>query len=380
MSRSGTAGRWSTAAATRSPRVVRAPDVAGPPSLVLAGLLALACATPATKAGQTGAAPGEAPPGMVWIPGGRFMMGSEGEHALPAERPAHLVDVDGFFIDVHTVTNAEFRAFVAATGYVTVAERAPDAEALLSQLPPGTPEPPKELLVPGALVFAPTDREVDLRDWSQWWRWVPGADWRHPEGPDSSIEGKDDHPVVQVAWDDAMAYASWAGKRLPTEAEWEFAARGGAAAHEHAWGAAPFDTTHPQAHIYAGAFPTHPASTKPVGSYPANAAGLYDMAGNVWQWTLDWYHPASYRMDADRGVPLNPQGVAAGLDPSTGSALVKVVRGGSFLCNDSYCRGYRASARSPGATDTGGPHIGFRAVMTVEQWQEWRQRGATGAR
>ncbi|HEX9564610.1 MAG TPA: formylglycine-generating enzyme family protein [Gemmatimonadaceae bacterium] len=344
--------------------------------VIPAGLIVLACASPKTKASHTGMAPGDAPPGMVWIPGGRFLMGSEDEHALPAERPAHLVDVDGFFMDAHTVTNAGFRAFVEATGYVTVAERPADEAALLSQLPPGAPAPPRDLLAPGSLVFAPTDSEVDLRDWSRWWMWVPGADWRHPDGPGSSIDGKDDHPVVQVAWDDAVAYAHWAGARLPTEAEWEFAARGGSVGTEQAWGSGPFDHAHPPAHIYDGVFPTRRASTKPVGSFAPNAAGLHDMAGNVWEWTMDWYHPDSYRR-AGTGVPRNPPGAAAGLDPSTGSVRVRTLRGGSFLCSDLYCRGYRASARSPGATDTGGPHIGFRTIMTVEQWS---RRGEVAAR
>jgi formylglycine-generating enzyme required for sulfatase activity len=316
---------------------------------------------------------------MVWVPGGRTLIGSEGPHALPNESPAHSVDVDGFFMDAQTVTNARFRAFVEATGYVTVAERAPDAAALLAQLPPGTAAPPAELLVPGSIVFAPTDREVDLRDWSQWWRWSPGASWRHPDGPGSSIEGKDDHPVVQVAWEDAVAFATWAGTRLPTEAEWEYAARGGQAQHEHAWGDAGSDPAHPPAHIYDGDFPRQPATTRPVGSYAPNDLGLYDMAGNVWEWTGDWYHPNTYRLGGG-GVPINPTGTPSGYDPATGSTQVRTIRGGSFLCNDSYCRGYRASARLPGAVDTGAPHIGFRTVMSVASWEAWRERAATGPR
>ncbi|MGQ0639240.1 MAG: formylglycine-generating enzyme family protein [Gemmatimonadaceae bacterium] len=306
-------------------------------------------------------APGAGPEGMVWIPGGRFLMGSEGTHALPNARPVHPVAVDGFFMDRDVVTNAQFAAFVQATGYVTVAERAPDVAALMAQLPAGAVPPPQEQLVPGSLVFTPSPNVVDLRDWSQWWRWVPGADWRHPEGPLSSIAGKDSHPVVQVAWEDAVAFAKWAGKRLPTEAEWEFAARSGAEQREHAWGDAAFDPEHPQAHIYAGTFPAHAASTRPVGSYVPNTYGLRDMSGNVWQWTLDWFHPDTYRSDFGRGVVRNPVS-------TTGASAMRVMRGGSFLCNDSYCRGYRVSARSFGAPDTGGPHIGFRSVMTVQQW------------
>ncbi len=318
-------------------------------------------------------APGDAPPGMVWIPGGRFLMGSEGLHALPNERPVHTVAVDGFFMDRDVATNAEFAAFVKATGYVTLAERAPDVAALMAQLPAGTPAPPNERLVPGSLVFVPTERTVDLRDVSRWWRWQPGADWRHPDGPESSIIERESHPVVQLAWDDAVAFAKWAGKRLPTEAEWEFAARGGAEQLEHAWGSRTFNPARPQAHIYEGTFPTHAASTRPVGSYPPNAYGLRDMSGNVWQWTLDWFHRDTYRADRERGVVRNPQGPSAGVEPGP----ARVMRGGSFLCSDSYCRGYRVSARSSGAPDTGGPHIGFRTVMTVEQWRVWQQeRGA----
>jgi formylglycine-generating enzyme required for sulfatase activity len=283
----------------------------------------------------------------------------------------HVVDVDGFFMDVDVVTNAEFAAFVSATGYVTVAERAPDVAALMAQLPPGTPQPASERLVPGSLVFMPTEQRVDLRDWSRWWRWVAGANWRHPNGPESTIA--DSHPVVQVAWDDAVAYAQWAGKRLPTEAEWEFAARGGMEQREHVWGDAPFDLEHPQAHIYDGEFPTQAATTRVVGSYPPNAYGLRDMAGNVWQWTVDWFHPNAYRADQERGIVRNPSGPPSGMEPGA----TRVMRGGSFLCSDSYCRGYRVSARNSSAPDTGGPHIGFRTVMTVEQYAVWRRTRAT---
>ena len=333
----------------------------------------ISCQQPAGDAPGTthtpAPAPGEAPEGMVWVPGGPFVMGSESEFADPAEAPEHDVVVDGFFMDTHSVTNAEFRVFVEATGHVTVAEKAPTAKDLLKQMPPGTPPPPPEVLVPGSLVFSPTSQRVDLRDWSQWWRWEPGADWRHPEGPGSTIEGRDDHPVVQVAWEDAVAYAEWAGRRLPTEAEWEFAARGGHERREFAWGDQPLDQEDPQAHIYEGSFPMHTAAPKAVGSYPPNAYGLYDMAGNVWHWTLDWYHPDTYARDHARGVVENPTGPAEPSDPRSGLQPMRVLRGGSFLCSDSYCRGYRVSARSPGAADSGASHIGFRTVMTVEQWK-----------
>ncbi len=337
--------------------------------MALAVIAVAGCArdpSPASTA-STPAPATDAPPGMVWIPGGRFMMGGDDADAADAERPLHAVAVDGFFMDAHTVTNAQFREFIAATGYVTVAERAPSADEILRQLPPGAPPPDASLLVPGSVVFEPTVEQVDLRDWSRWWRWTPGASWRHPDGPDSDIEGKDDFPVVHVAWEDARAYLDWSGKRLPTEAEWEFAARGGRPHARYAWGDADLDPAHPQAHIYAGTFPTHAAEPRRVGSFPSTGYGLYDMSGNVWQWTADWYRPDTYTLDHARGEVRNPAGPALSPVPP-----VKVLRGGSFLCNDSYCRGYRVSARSPGDPASGASHIGFRGVIGAEQWRASR--------
>lgn len=307
---------------------------------------------------------------MVWIPGGQFRMGSDSPLAQPEEGPVHNVEVDGFFIDIHTVTNSRFREFVDATGYVTVAEKAPDVKELMRQLPPGTPAPAAESLVPGSLVFTPTKGEVDLRDWSQWWRFVPDANWRQPEGPGSSIDERHDHPVVHVAWDDAVAFATWAGTRLPTEAEWEYAARAGNDRTDHTWGAASFDSAHPQAHIYQGVFPTHDATTSRVGTHAPNAFGLFDMSGNVWQWTADAFSAETYRSDAAKGVARNPV-------HADSAVHMRTLRGGSYLCNDTYCRGYRVSARSPNARDTGASHIGFRTVMTVEMWKEWKKRSRT---
>ncbi|MBC7893994.1 MAG: formylglycine-generating enzyme family protein [Cytophagaceae bacterium] len=344
-------------------------------TLLVASLLA--CSGPSAETvRQPSLAPGDAPPGMVWVPGGEYQMGGDDAHASDVERPVHRVRVDGFFLDAHTVTNARFEEFVQATGYVTVAERTPDVEGLMAQLPPGTAAPDAALLVPGSLVFTPIATAVDLRDWSRWWSWAPGADWRHPEGPQSSIEGKQDHPVVHVAWEDAVAWATWAGRRLPTEAEWEFAARGGAERSPHTWGDAAHDPAQPQAHIYEGTFPAHAAAPTRVGRYPPNGYGLHDMSGNVWQWTLDWYRPDTYAVDDRRGVVVNPTGPAASLDPRTEGQPARVLRGGSYLCNDAYCRGYRVSARSPGAPDSGTSHIGFRTVMTVEQWRA--RKGSQG--
>lgn len=323
-------------------------------------LLALAACGRGEPLALVTQAPGEAPPGMVWIPGGRFAMGSESPLSQPSERPVQTVLVDGFFIDIHPVTNRRFRAFIDATGYVTGAEKVPDLAALMQQLPPGAPEPPRDALVAGSLVFTPTAHAVDLRDWSQWWRFVPGANWRQPRGAGSSIDGLDDHPVVHVSWDDAIAYAAWAGGRLPTEAEWEFAARGGHDGAEHAWGNAPLDDAHPQAHVYQGTFPRAEASTAPVGAHAPNDFGLFDMSGNVWHWTLDTWHPDAYaRRAPDARNPVH----------ADTSSVERVLRGGSHLCSDSYCRGYRVSARSPNARDSGASHIGFRIIMTVDQWR-----------
>jgi len=234
------------------------------------------------------------PARMVWIASGTFRMGTNDERSFPNERPAHLVEVQGFWIDQQDVTNAEFDKFVEATGYVTTAERKPDWEELKKELPPDTPEPDDSVLVPGSLVFTPTFGPVSLDDLSAWWRWIPGADWRHPEGPASSIKGRENHPLVRVSWYDGVAYARWAGKRLPTEAEWEFAARGGLESKRYFWG----DEFRPNgkylANTWQGVFPVHDSGedgfvgTSPVGSFPANRYGLYDMAGNVWQWSSDW--------------------------------------------------------------------------------------------
>jgi formylglycine-generating enzyme required for sulfatase activity len=312
------------------------------------------------------------PPGMKWIPGGAFTMGSDDPDVSTHEHPAHRVRVDGFWIDETDVTNAQFRRFVEATGYVTTAEKAPTLEDILRFSRPGTPPPDKKDLVPGSLVFTPPDHPVDLGDVRGWWKWTPGADWRHPQGPDSSIDGMDDHPVVHVSWFDANAYAKWAGKRLPTEAEWERAARGGLEGKKYVWGDEPFDEDRPQCNNFQGHFPDnntakdHYERTSPVKAFKPNGYGLYDMAGNVWQWTADWYLPEAYALTADKGVLVNPAGPEHSFDP-TKRPPERVQRGGSFLCCVGYCFNYRPSARMGCTADTGMSHVGFRCVMTKER-------------
>ncbi len=286
---------------------------------------------------------------LVALPGGEFTMGSDDHY--PEERPAHRRRVEPFEFAAHPVTNAQFAAFVDATGYVTVAEQAPD--------PADFPGADPADLVPGGLVFTPSSGPVDLRDWSRWWRWQPGADWRHPLGPSSSIEAKADHPVVQVCFVDATAYAAWAGLRLPTETEWEFAARGGLEAREYAWG----DELHPDgavlANTWLGDFPyrsTGWGGTSPVGSYPANDWGLVDLIGNVWEWTADPHTP---RHDA-AGVDIGQRRDL--LSPSGRPDAFRVTKGGSHLCAPEYCRRYRPAARSPQSEDSATSHLGFRCA------------------
>lgn len=306
---------------------------------------------------------------MVSLEGGPFWMGSA--HHYAEEAPVHRVSIDGFAIDQHAVTNDRFARFVESTGYVTVAQRPLD--------PADYPGAPPENLVPGSLVFIGTPGPVDLRHLSQWWAWTPQASWRHPEGPGSSIDGRLDHPVVHVAHEDAAAYAAWAGAALPTEAEWEYAARGGLDGAEFTWG----DEARPGGRIMANTWdgPDFPwrssgesgwVGTSPVGSFPPNGFGLFDMAGNVWEWTEDWWthrHPD----DADKPccIPSNPRGgpVDRSYDPSQPQFPIprKVIKGGSHLCADSYCLRYRPAARRPQMIDTGTSHIGFRCIRRPER-------------
>lgn len=314
----------------------------------------------------------EPPPGMVWIPAGVFQMGTDHADGRIDEGPVHRVQVDGFFIGIHEVTNAEFARFVEDTGYLTVAERAVDWQTLADQVPPGTPKPPPELLQPGSLVFDPPEEPVSLGDPSAWWTWMPGASWKRPEGPGSTIEGRMDHPVVHIAWEDAVAYCDWIGGRLPTEAEWERAARGGLEGRRFVWGDEDIDPT--RANVWTGRFPDFNdrrdghVRTAPVGSFPPNGFGLRDMAGNVWEWCGDRYRVDEYRRRIaslqDGGVVRDPTGPERTVDPRNPHAPVsRVQRGGSYLCHPSYCSSYRPSARMSTTPDSSASHVGFRVVM-----------------
>ncbi|WP_183558970.1 formylglycine-generating enzyme family protein [Mucilaginibacter sp. SP1R1] len=308
--------------------------------------------------------------GMVWIKAGAFMMGADNKQAAPDEYPKHQVSVTGFWMDITEVTNAQFASFVKATGYITTAEQKPDWSELKKQLPPGTPKPADSLLVPASLVFTPPHHAVSLNDYSQWWSWKKGASWKHPQGAGSNIKGKDNYPVVQVSWYDAVVYCKWAGKRLPTEAEWEWAARGGLENKVYPWGNEPVDAGKPKANTWQGHFPDNNTEKDkfyglaPVGSFAANGYGLYDTAGNVWEWCADYYNNTYYEKIAGTAGNKDPNGPAESYDPDEPNAKKRVIRGGSFLCNDSYCSGYRVSRRMKSTEDSGMEHLGFRCVAS----------------
>jgi formylglycine-generating enzyme required for sulfatase activity len=309
---------------------------------------------------------------MVWIPGGEFSMGTDdptrslcgGNDPMADARPIHRVYVDGFWMDKTEVTNAQFSAFIQATGYVTMAERRPSPEEF-----PGVPETD---LVPGSIIFTPTDRPVPLDNFLQWWRYQPGANWAHPEGPGSDLKGREQHPVVHVAFEDAISYARWAGKQLPTEAEWEFAARGGQTGKPYTWGdEAPMGVSWKRANIFQGRFPMKDLGTDgfagiaPVAQYAANPYGLYDMAGNVWEWCSDWYRADTYakRVALAGGATIrNPAGPPDSLDPAEPQTPKRVHRGGSFLCTDQYCTRYLVGSRDKGEPGTSSNHLGFRCI------------------
>lgn len=304
---------------------------------------------------------------MVWIPAGEFLMGSDDHY--PEEAPARPVAVDGFWIDPFETTNRRFAQFVEETGYRTVAERPLD--------PADFPGAPVENLVPGSLVFTPTTGPVDLRHINQWWTWTPGACWKHPDGPHSSIDGHEDEPVVHVAFADAEAYATWAGKSLPTEAQWERAARGGLEGAPYVWGDEPEEPGGERlANYWHGEFPWRHedgyGARAPIGSFHANGYGLHDMAGNVWEWTTDWYAArGSGESEQTCCVPANPTGgkLEESYDPAQPQFHIprKVIKGGSFLCADSYCMRYRPGARRPQMVDTGMSHIGFRCIVRTSE-------------
>ena len=305
--------------------------------------------------------------GMKYMPGGTFLMGGDNEQASADEYPKHSVQVNAFWMDATEATNAQFQKFVDATGYKTTAEQKPDWEELKKSVPPGTPKPPDSVLVAASLVFKQTEREVDLHNFNQWWNWVAGASWKHPQGPGSHIKGKENYPVVQVSWYDAMAYCKWAGKRLPTEAEWEFAARGGLVNNIYPWGNEHVNAGKSKTNSWEGKFPYFNEmkdghlTAAPVRSFTANGYGLYDMAGNVWEWCSDWYDAGYYKILANT-TTQNPKGPEKSSDPEDMYTPKRSLRGGSFLCNDSYCSGYRVARRMKSSPDTGLEHTGFRCV------------------
>jgi sulfatase modifying factor 1 len=334
----------------------------GTPSIEPAGLTAW---SPKINDSKT---PAAAPVGMTWIPGGEFWMGAADERMTDA-LPWHRVYVDGYWMDTTEVTNEQFARFVKATGYVTVAERQPRAEDY--------PQARPENLIKGSVVFSPPDHAVKLDNQFQWWKYVPGANWQHPEGAGSDIKDRMNHPVVHIAYEDAVAYSKWAGKRLPTEAEFEFASRGGLDRKRFAWGDEFMPAGKYMANTFQGHFPDMNAgedgyrATAPVGSFPANGYGLFDMAGNVWEWTSDWYRPDYYQALAATGqIARNPKGPADSFDPNEPGVQKRVQRGGSFLCTDQYCARYMAGGRGKGELDTGTNHLGFRCVRDVKSKPE----------
>lgn len=312
--------------------------------------------------------------GMVWIPGGTFTQGAlPGDTmAMGHEKPRHTVKLSGFYMDITAVTNAQFKAFVNATNYITVAERAIDWEVMKNQLPPGTPKPHDSILQPGSLTFKAAENKLpNLYDFSQWWQWRVGACWKHPQGPGSTLIGKESYPVVQISYADALAYCKWAGRSLPTEAQWEYAARGGLNTL-FSWGA-DISLLAQHANTWEGSFPDTNLKTDgyfgvaPTGSYPANGYGLYDISGNVWEWTQDWYNAHYYsELAQKKAIATNPLGAKVAYNPSNPYGSEKVIRGGSFLCNAAYCASYRVSARMANATDSATEHLGFRTVINPD--------------
>ncbi len=313
--------------------------------------------------------------GMVLIPAGNFQMGGKSDQAYKDEFPVHEVAVSSFYMDETEVTNSAFLEFVEATGYKTIAEQDIDWDVMQAQLPTGTLKPPDSVLQAGSLVFKQTDGPVNLNNYTQWWQWTIGANWRQPEGPGSDIKDRMYHPVVHISWDDASAYAKWAGKRLPTEAEWEWASMGGNTYAKYPWGNESVEEASDKANFWQGIFPYQNyeldgfLKTAPIKSFPANGFGLYDMAGNVWEWCQDKYDIEAYDQYAGKGAVEDPTGSNRYNDPREPYAPKHVVRGGSFLCNDSYCSGYRVARRMSSSKDSGFNHTGFRCVKDIKQNQ-----------
>lgn len=308
--------------------------------------------------------------GMVFIPGGNFDMGGDNEEARSDEFPKHQVTVSSFWMDIAEVTNSQFKKFVDATGYTTTAERKIDWDEISIMLPPDTPKPHDSLLSPASLVFKEVSTS-NLNDYSKWWSLVKGANWKQPFGPGSDIIGKENFPVVHVSWEDANAYCEWSGKRLPTEAEFEFASRAGKINSVYTWGDEKVDNGVLKANTWDGEFPKKNTIkdkfyyAAPVKSFKPNNYGLYDLAGNVWEWCSDWYHANYYSMLPKQGS-VDPTGPDSSYDPVEPFSEKKVIRGGSFLCNDSYCSGYRNAARMKTTPDSSSLHTGFRTVVSAD--------------
>ena len=314
------------------------------------------------------------PEGMLWVPEKIFLQGGKNgdQYAMPREKPSHNVKVDGFFIDVTEVTNKQFKAFVDATNYLTVAEREIDWEEMKTQLPENTPKPHDSILQPGSLIFnKDVNAVVNMQNYGQWWTWKIGANWKHPRGPDSSIKGQDNYPVVHVAYEDALAYCKWANRRLPTEAEWESAAQGKNTDAIFTWGNDP-QLLNKNANTWQGTFPTinNPIDgfkyISPVKSYDPNSIGLYDMSGNVWEITSDFFNTNYYKTLIDNEILDNPKGASKTYTATNPFATEYVIKGGSFLCNASYCTSFRISAKMGMSADSGSDHTGFRTVATVD--------------
>lgn len=314
------------------------------------------------------------PEGMIWVPGKKFTQGAkkDDQMAMPREKPAHEVLVDGFFMDATEVTNEQFQKFVDATQYITVAERPIDWEEMKKELPAGTPKPADSILQPGSLVFnKDVEAVVNMNNYAQWWTWKTGANWKQPYGPKSSIEGKENYPVVHIAFEDAIAYCKWANRKLPTEAQWESAAQGTHNNHIYTWGNNSSSLSE-NSNTWEGTFPTNNTAVDgfkyiaPIKSFPPNNLGFYDMAGNVWEWTSDLYNHNYYKqLDTSKPI-INPKGATKYMNPQNPYQIEMIMKGGSYLCHASYCASYRISARMSTSKDSGSDHLGFRTVATID--------------